>query len=214
MEINLLIADDHRLFRESLANLLVNNSIHVIAQASNGKEAIEKTGELEPDIVLMDIGMEGMDGITATKVIKEEFPEVKIIGLSMYADKNYIKGMLEAGAHGYLLKNCTYAQLKEAIHTVYRGNKYLTDEVTKIVVDDLLLDKGHEKNFQEVLTKRELEVLKLYAEGYSTREIAEKLFVSSKTVATHKQHILKKINLKSVADMMKFSLKSGLIPLI
>lgn len=212
MRINLLIADDHHLFRQSLANLFTG-SIQVVAQAADGKEAIALINEKKPDVVLMDIGMNGMDGITATRLISSDFPEVKVIGLSMHAEKNYIKGMLEAGADGYLLKSCTYKQLSEAINSVYRGNKYLTDDITRIVVDDLLLDNGREENPEELLTNREAEVLKLYAEGLSTRQISEKLFVSVKTIGTHKQHILKKLKLHSVADMIRFGIRKGIVNL-
>ena len=211
MEIKLLIADDHRLFRESLSNLIVNESIKVVAQAGDGREAIEKTRESEPDVVLMDIGMDGMDGITATRKLKNELPHVKVIGLSMHAEKGYIRGMLEAGAQGYLLKSCSYDQLIDAIHAVNNGNKYLTEEITRVVVDDLLLNNGNGKRIEDKLTDRELEIFKLYVDGYSTREISEKLFVSVKTVGTHKQHIYKKLRLKSIADMIKYGISHGLV---
>lgn len=161
METKLLIADDHRLFRESLSNLFVNDSIKVVAEASSGDEAIEKALESKPDVILMDIGMKGMDGITATRKLRSKFPEVRVIGLSMHAEKGYIRGMLEAGAYGYLLKSCSYNQLIEAIFTVRKGNKYLTDEITKIVVDDLLLNNGNGKRIEDKLTERELEIFNL-----------------------------------------------------
>lgn len=211
MEISLLIADDHRLFRESLSGLFVKDGIKVVAQAGDGKEAIEKCRQAKPDVVLMDIGMKGMDGIAATQILKQEMPDIKVIGLSMHAEKGYIKGMLEAGACGYLLKNCSFHQLTDAIHAVKKGNKYLTDEITNIVVDDLLLNKVNGENIEHKLTGRELEIFKLYVEGFSTREIAEKLFLSVKTVGTHKQHILKKLKLKSVAAMIKYGIKQGVI---
>lgn len=213
MEIKLLIADDHRLFRESLSNLFTNKSLKVIGMASNGSEAIELAREKLPDVILMDIGMDGMDGITATRILKKDLPNVKIVGLSMHADKNYIKGMLEAGAHGYLLKSCSYAQLVDAINAVHQGNKYLTDDITRIVVDDIFLQKGTEKKPEDLLTEREKEVLKLYSEGFSTRNISEKLFISIKTVGTHKLHILKKLKLKSVGELIKFGIKKGLVNL-
>ena len=212
MEIKLLIADDHRLFRQSLANLFTG-AIRVVAEAADGKEAIGLIRKKSPDVVLMDIGMEGMDGITATGIIKEEFPGVKVIGLSMHAEKDYIKGMLEAGAYGYLLKNCSYKDLFEAINSVHQGDKYFTNDVARIVVDNILLNGGAETNPENLLTKREVEVLKFYAEGYSTREISEKLFVSVKTIGTHKQHILKKLDLRSVADMIRYGIKSGMVQL-
>jgi DNA-binding NarL/FixJ family response regulator len=211
MEIKLLIADDHQLFRESLAKMFTG-SIQVIAEASDGEEALALIENTSPDVVLMDIGMNGMNGIDATRLINTRFPEVKVIGLSMHAEKNYIKGMLEAGAKGYLLKSCTYTQLTAAINSVNRGYKYLTDDITRIVVDDIFLDNGN-KNHEDLLTDRETEVLKLYAEGLSTRQIAEKLFVSVKTIGTHKQNILKKLKLNSAADLIRYGIKNGLVEL-
>ncbi len=214
MSIKVLIADDHQLFREGITNLLkASPDLEIVGQAENGKEAVEKTLELKPDIILMDIGMPEMSGIEATLTLKKEIPEIKIIALSMHSDKQFINGMLEAGASGYLLKNSTYNQLIEAIKSVYSGNKYLSGEVTDIVINDYL-DKKQEANKREAeLSERESEILLMIAEGYSTREIGEKLFISVKTVGTHKQKILEKLNLNNTAEMVKYAIKNGLIEL-
>lgn len=214
MSIKILIADDHQLFREGLINLLSDTpEIEVVAHAENGKIAVEKAINFKPDIVLMDIGMPVLSGIDATALLKSKMPDIKIIALSMHSDKHFIKGMLEAGANGYLFKNCTYNQLIDAIETVIAGKKYLSDEITEVLIDDYL-DKGEstEEGIED-LTEREFEVLKLFAEGKSTRDISEQLFVSVKTVGTHKQHILKKLNLKSTVDIIKYALKKGIISL-
>lgn len=212
MKIKVLIADDHQLFREGIVNLLfAAPDIEVIAQAKDGKEAIEKTKFHKPDVLLIDIGMPVMNGIDATQILKKEKPEVKIIAVSMHSDKQYVKGILKAGADGYLLKNSTYQQLTDAIRAVYNGKKTISDDITDLLIDGYLDSSGTESDVFSKLSERELEVLKLYAEGKTTREISEKLFISVKTVGTHKQNILGKLELKSNADMVKIALKNGLI---
>ena len=214
MSIKVLIADDHQLFREGITNLLkASADLEIVGQAENGKEVVEKAREFKPDIILMDIGMPEMSGIEATVMLNKEMPQIKIIALSMHSDKQFINGMLEAGASGYLLKNSTYNQLIEAIKSVNSGNKYLSGEVTDIVINDYL-DKKQEANKRDAdLSERESEILLMIAEGYSTREIGEKLFISVKTVGTHKQKILEKLQLNNTAEMVKYAIKNGLIEL-
>ncbi|MFW5755754.1 MAG: response regulator [Tangfeifania sp.] len=214
MAIKVLIADDHQLFREGLVNLISSApDIEVIAEAKDGKEATEKTKELNPDVVLIDIGMPEMNGIEATRILKKQQSQVKVIAVSMHSDRQFVKGILEAGADGYLLKNCTYRQLIDAIKSVFEGKKYLSDDITEMVIKGYLDPAEEVSDNQSELSERELEILKLYAEGKSTREIAEKLFISVKTVGTHKQHIFEKLGLKSNADMVKYAIKEGLIQL-
>lgn len=214
MPIRIIIADDHQLFREGLANLLADSAdIEILAQAENGHEAISKTKELGPDVVLMDIGMPVLDGVEATRQLIKELPNTKVVALSMHANKQYIKGMFEAGASGYLFKNCAYDELIKAIRTVYSGKKYLSDAITEIMIQDYL---GKEEDLpltDSELTERESEILKLIAEGVSVSDISDKLFVSIKTIGTHKQHILEKLNLKSTTDIVKYAIKKGIITL-
>jgi DNA-binding NarL/FixJ family response regulator len=214
MPIRIIIADDHQLFREGLANLLSNSKdIEILAQAENGKEVINKAKELKPDVVIMDIGMPVMDGVEATQELLNELPNMKIVALSMHSDKQYIKGMFEAGAAGYLFKNCAYDELIKAIHTVYSGKKYLGEKITEIMIQDYL---GKEENLPATdseLTERESEILKLIAEGVSISDISDQLFVSVKTIGTHKQHILEKLNLKTTTDLVKYAIKKGIITL-
>ncbi len=214
MRIKVLIADDHQLFREGLANLLFSaENIEVIAQAKDGNEAIEKVKHFKPDVVLLDIAMPVLNGIEATKKIKALFPEIKTITVSMHSDKQYVKGALEAGADGYLLKNCTYRQLTDAIQSVYDGKKYLSQDITELVISGYLTPSATDTNEYSTLSEREKDIFLLFAEGKSTKEISDKLFISVKTVNTHKQNILDKLGLKSNADIVKYALKNGLIRL-
>jgi len=214
MKIKVLIADDHQLFREGLVNLLFSApDIEVIAQAENGQEAIDKAKHFNPDVVLIDIAMPKMNGIEATRELKKQMPYIKVVAVSMHSDKQYVKGILEAGADGYLLKNCTYRQLTEAIQSVYSGKKYLSEDITELVINGYLDPTKSDSDKHSSLSEREMEIFKLFAEGETTREISEKLFISVKTVGTHKQHILEKLDLKSNADMIKYALKKGLIQL-
>jgi two-component system, NarL family, response regulator NreC len=214
MSIKILIVDDHQLFREGLINLLSDSSeIEVIAQAENGKEAIKKARKFNPDIIIMDIGMPVMNGVEATEILKKELSDIKVIAISMYSDKHFIKGMLEAGASGYLLKSCTYNQLIEAINAVYSGKKYLSDKITEVIIHDYLGKEEKIPNNDPKLSERESEILKLFAEGKTSREISELLFISVKTVGTHKQNILEKLELKTTTDLVKYALKKGIISL-
>lgn len=166
MTIKILIADDHQLFREGLVNLLSDaEEIEIVAQAENGKEAIELAKQFNPDIVIMDIGMPVMKGVEATRILSKEKPEIKVIALSMHADSQYIKEMLEAGAFGYVFKNCTYDQLIEAIQNVYGGKKHLGEEITEIILQDYLGKEDKPPVHDPKLTQREFEILKLFAEG-------------------------------------------------
>lgn len=214
MRIRIIIADDHQLFREGLVNLLANsNEIEIVAKAENGRDAIEKAEKHKPDLILMDIGMPVINGVEATQILHEKHPEMKVIALSMHSDRHYIKGMLEAGASGYLLKNSTYDQLLDAIKTVYGGRKYLSEQITEVLIDNYL-GKNEELPLKaQELTEREFEILKLYAEGKSAKEIAKQLFVSTKTVGTHKQNIMEKLHLKSTVEMVRYAIKNGIVSL-
>ena len=214
MKIKVLVVDDHKLFREGIVTLLFSaDNIEVVAQAEDGLDAIEKAKHYKPDVVLLDITMPRMNGIEATKKLKALMPKIKIVSLSMHSEKQYVKGVLEAGADGYLLKNCTYRQLTEAIQSVYDGKKYLSEDITGMVISGYLTPSGSEASEYEKLSVREKEIFHLFAEGKSTREISELLFISVKTVNTHKQNILEKLELKSNTELVKYALKNGLINL-
>ncbi len=214
MPIKILVVDDHKLFRQGLVSMLSESpDIEVVAEATNGSEAIDKVSAFSPDVILMDIGMPEQNGIEATKFIHQNHSESRVIALSMHADKHYIKAMLEAGASGYLFKNCTFSQLIEGITTVHQGKKYLDGEATEVLIQSYLGKEEDPKDLipEAKLSDREFEIMILLAEGITTRAISEKLFISVKTVGTHKQNILDKLELKSNADLIKYALKKGII---
>jgi len=214
MSIQILITDDHQLFREGIVNLLAASpEIKIVGQAGNGLEAIEMSRTLNPDVVIMDLSLPVINGVDATRILHQELPAIRILVLSMHADKHFIKEALEAGASGYLSKNCTYSQLIDAINTVYQGKKYLSAKITEVLIDDYLNKDEDAMGIQQELTERESEILKLIAEGVSARDISTQLFISVKTVGTHKQHILDKLNLKSTVDIIKYAIKKGIISL-
>ena len=214
MKIKVLVVDDHQLFREGIVTLLFSaENIEVIAQAEDGLDAIEKAKHYKPDVVLLDITMPRMNGIEATKKLKALMPGIKIVSLSMHSEKQYVKGVLEAGADGYLLKNCTHRQLTDAIQSVYDGKKYLSEDITGMVISGYLAPSNSEASEYEKLSVREKEIFHLFAEGKTTHEISDVLLISVKTVNTHKQNILVKLELKSNTDIVKYALKNGLINL-
>lgn len=214
MAVRIIIADDNRLLRELLAGQLLDApNIEVVALAENGKEAVDKAFVLIPDIILMDIDMPVLNGVEATIQLHNELPDIRIIALTGHSKKEYIKKMLEAGASGYLNKNCEYDELIKAIHAVYSGNKYLSDEITDIVIKDYLVKDVVVPESDSELTDREIEILRLIVDGVPVSAIADRLFVSVKTVNTHRQNILEKLGLKSTPDLVKYALKKGIISL-
>ena len=214
MPIKVLIADDHKLLRELLADFLNDSSdIDVVAQAGNGLEVLEKVKSSKPDVVLMDIEMPNLNGIDTTAALHKEFPDIKTIALSMHDEQPYIRSMFEAGAWGYLLKNCAYDQLGSAINQVYNGRKYLDNDVSGSIIEDYLEHFSWGTKKQTELTDRESEVLKLLAEGSSVREISDTLFISVKTVGSHKQNIFDKLEFGNMAHLFKFAFKNGIVSL-
>ena len=214
MPIRILIADDHQLFREGIVNLLsASPQIEIVAQAKNGQDAIDQAKSLKPDIIVMDLSMPVLNGVDATRILHKELTETRVMVLSMHADKLFVKNALEAGAYGYLFKDCTYDQLIEAVNSVYMGKKYLSDKITEVLIQDYLSQDNEVHQNGQQLSERESEILKLMAEGKSVREISELLFISVKTVGTHKQHIMEKLDLKSTADLIKYAIKQGIVSL-
>jgi len=214
MSIQILITDDHQIFREGIMNLLSDlPQIVIVGQAENGQEAIEKAKNLKPDIVIMDLSLPVINGVDAIRILHKELPETRVLVLSMHDDKHYIKEALEAGAYGYLCKNCTYDQLIEGVNMVYQGKKYLSNKITEVLIHDYLTKEEKVCDNSPELSERESEILKLKAEGKSTHEISDILFISVKTVGTHKKHILEKLNLKSTADLVKYAIQKGIVGL-
>ena len=212
MSLKILLADDHQIVCDGLRMVLENEGgMEVAGIASTGREAVRLTRELEPDVVIMDVAMPELNGIEATRQIVDAQPGTRVIGLSMHADKRFVRGMLEARASGYLLKECAAAELALAIRTVIVGRIYLSPAITGVVVDDYVGQRADERH--RLLTPREREVLQLLAEGNSTREIAQSLFISVKTVETHRRQIMEKLHIHSVAELTKYAIREGLTSL-
>ena len=213
MAIRVLIADDHKIMLAGLRSLLEKQSdIEVVGEAENGRKAVQMAQEKRPDVVVMDVSMPDLNGIEATTQIKESVPESSVIALSMHSDKRFVMGMLRAGAAGYLLKDCASQELANAIVQVAGGKKYLSPEITGVVINDFLQGGSPEEDetVASVLSAREREVLQLIAEGWSTKQIASHLYVSIKTIETHRRQIMKKLDLHSIADLTKYAIREGL----
>lgn len=215
MTIQILLADDHKITRDGLKALLENQkNMAVIGEAENGRKAVRLALELKPDVIVMDINMPELNGIEATRQIKAELPEAKIIALSMYSDKRYVVGMLKAGVSGYLLKNCAFDELVSAISAVVNNQNYMSPKIADTVMKDYAnILESSDTSPASLLTAREREVLQLIAEGLKTKDIATRIHVSIKTVETHRQQIMRKLNAKSVAELTKIALREGLTSL-
>jgi two-component system, NarL family, response regulator NreC len=215
-EIRVLLADDHAVVRSGLRLLLDSQpDIRIIGEADNGNEAVSKVAELRPDVVLMDIEMPDMNGIEATRRIKTATPKVAVLALTMYEDDQYFFEMLRAGAAGYVPKRAAPDELVTAIRAVSRGEVFLYPSLAGRLVQDYFqrVDTGEQTAMTDDLTAREQEVLKLIAEGLSNSEIAEQLVISVKTVDRHRENIMRKLNLHSRVDLVKYALRKGLIDL-
>jgi DNA-binding NarL/FixJ family response regulator len=215
MTVRILIADDHKILREGLRSLLEKQSAFaVVAEAEDGLTAYEGVKKHKPDIAILDIGMPGLNGIEVTRKIRSEQSETKVIALSMHADRHFIMGVLEAGANGYLLKDSAFAELVTAVAAVAKGKMYLSPSIAETVIKSSLEKSDRGKQGSSVLLSgREREVLQMIAEGKSTKDIALKLFVSTKTVETHRKQIMDKLNIRTVAGLTKYAIREGLTSL-
>ena len=215
MSIKILLADDHGIIREGLHSLLEKDSnIEVIGKAEDGRQAVSLAGKLAPDIVVMDITMPGLNGVDAARQIVKKFPKVKVIALSIHSNKRFVSSMLQAGASGYVLKESLFDELTRAIEVVFDGGSYLSPKVAGVVVDDYVERlSSTDKSKLPILTSREREVLQLLAEGKSTKQIALKLFVSTKTIEANRRQIMEKLNIHNVAELTKYAIREGLTSL-
>ena len=211
-----LIADDHALVREGIATFLkLCDDIEVVGEASDGIEAIEKTNKLHPDIIIMDINMPKLGGLEATIEIKKTHPDIKVLVLTQYEDREYISRFLKAGVSGYLLKKAVGSDLIAALKAIIRGDLYLYSSVASEVVKGYLhgdrkLDIDTSDPYEK-LTDREKQVLKLVAEGYTHKEVADMLFISVKTVVAHQTNIGEKLGIHNRAALIKFAIQKGII---
>jgi two-component system response regulator NreC len=216
--IRVLITDDHTLFRSGLRLLLSNEpDIAVVGEAGDGAEAIRLARTLRPDVVLMDITMPGMSGLDATRAIRQDLPEVRVLILTMHEDEGYLRESLRAGASGYVLKRAAAAELAAAIRAAWRGETFIYPSLTRALVRAYLEAVGRMPPEQVVraafdgLTERELTVLQLLALGYTNQEVADLLVLSVKTVETHRARIMDKLGLKSRADLVRYAIRKGLL---
>ncbi len=209
------MVDDHKVVREGLSSLLEEEQeIEIAGEAEDGRKAVELALELKPDVVMMDVVMPDLNGIEATRKIKAEAPDIKVLGLSNYSDIRYVEGMLEAGASGYVLKDCGIEELVCAIRAVADNGTYLCTRIRESIISDYLEHLSQtEIPGKPTLTPKEREVLQLIAEGANTKEIASRLKASVKTVETHRRHIMEKLDTHSVADLTKHAIRQGLTSL-
>ncbi len=215
MSIRIVLADDHKIVREGLFTLIGNQiGMEVIAEAEDGRTAVQLASDLVPDVVIMDVAMPGLNGMEATRQIVSKTRGSKVIALSMHSDRRFVVKMLQAGAHGYLLKDCAFEELTIAIRSVSENKMYLSPRISDILVKDYVrLFPEAEVSNLSTLTPREREVLQLLSEGKSTRQIASDLRVSVKTVETFRQQIMDKLNIHTVAELTKYAIREGLTSL-
>ncbi len=216
--ITVLIVDDHKIIRDGIKSLLEDaQNIAIVGEASNGLEAIEFFKKQPADVVIMDIRMPEMGGIETTKFLTENYPNVKILALTMHDEEAFISKMLHAGASGYLLKNVGKEEFVTAIHKIYKGENYFSLDVATKMMTKFMSSKPTDNNDEVVededlqLTKREIEVIKLIAEGLTSQDIADKLFISPRTVDTHRRNLLQKLNVKNTAELIKFAIKHNIV---
>jgi DNA-binding NarL/FixJ family response regulator len=212
MTVRILVADDHCIVRQGLCSLIQGHPQYVVAgQAASGREAVRFTRRLCPEIIIMDIGMPDLNGMDATRMCIEACPQVKVIALSMHADRRYVLGMLRAGAKGYILKESAFRELIQAIDAACNHQVYLSPKVAGTVVDDILRPRPPEPLSPfALLTVKEREVLQMIAEGRPTREMAAMLNVSIKTVEARRKSIMRKLDLHSIAELTKYAIREGL----
>ena len=216
MSIRILLADDHRIIHDSLKPLLDKQAgMEVVAVAGNGRTAVKLTQDLKPDVVITDITMADLNGIEATHQITSQCPKTKVIVLSMHTDRRYVTEALNAGASGYLTKSCSFDELVSAIQIVAANKKYLSPEISGIVIEESLSPSPtSDSSVFSILTMREREVLQLLVEGKTVRQIADDhLCLSIKTVHTHRQQIMEKLDIHSIAELTKLAIREGLISL-
>jgi two-component system response regulator NreC len=212
-KIRLLLVDDHQIVRAGLRMLFMAESeLEIVGEVDSAEEALQAVKELEPDVVLMDVAMPGMSGIEATRRIKETQSDVAVLALTMHEDEQYFFEMLNAGASGYMPKRAAPDDLVSAIHVVSQGDVYLYPSLAKLLVNDFLQrSESGNKSPADLLTPREREVLTYIAEGHTNREIAQELVISHKTVDRHRENIMRKLNLHSRVDLVKYAIEKGLI---
>jgi DNA-binding NarL/FixJ family response regulator len=213
-KIRVLVVDDHTIVRDGICALLsLAGDLDIVGEATNGSDALEKVGELLPDVVLMDISMPVMGGLEATRRICKDFPKTKVLVLTQYDDKEYFFPVIESGASGFISKAAASSELAAGIRSVFRGDSYLSPSVTRLLVENYQQEASQRSSQDpyKQLTRREREVFKLLAEGHSTQEIADILVITPKTVDGHKTNLMAKLGVHNRIDLVKYALRKGII---
>jgi DNA-binding NarL/FixJ family response regulator len=215
MAIKILLVDDHKIFRQGLRGLIAEEKdMAIVGEAEDGRDAIAQIATLRPDVVIMDVGMPALNGIEATRQIKKEFPKTRVIALSMHVDEKFVAEMLRAGAVGYLCKKCDADELVSAIKTAAAGQMYLSPSISGTLVESYVrnVTTAPASAFSQ-LTDREREILQLLVEEKTIKEIAGELHLSIKTVHAHREHLMRKLNVQTVAGLTKYAVREGLTEL-
>lgn len=214
-KIRLLLADDHPVVRRGMRSCLEGiRHVEVVAEAVDGQEALNLVKELSPDIVLMDIDMPNVNGLEATKVVREEFPDTRVLILSVHTNKDYVLQIIRSGAQGYVLKDTAPADLVRAIESVDNGEPFFSPDISQIVLNQYLEEAGADSSADSVkLTTRERQVLSMIAEGQSNKEMANHLGVGVRTIETHRERVMNKLNIHSVAGLTKYAITNGIVKL-
>ena len=212
MDIRVLIADDHMVVLEGLRVLFERWGVDVVGQARTGRQAVEMCRKLSPHVVVTEVGMPELNGVEATRQISSENPGTHVVALSVHNDARSVRQMLQAGAKAYLLKSCDFSELSMAVTKVMEGHRYVSPEIAGVLVDDYIqrTDQEPSTGCAANLTSREVEVLQLLAEGRTAKEIARDLHISDRTVHTHRQRVLDKVGVKSLAELTKWALREGI----
>ena len=211
-ESTIVLAEDHTILREGLRSLLSSEpELRVVGEAKDGREAIRRVEQLEPDLILMDLSMPKMNGVEAIREIKNRIPETRVLALTVHKAEEFVLEVLKAGADGYVLKDASSEELVMAIRSVLGGQRYLSPAVSQMVIEGYLAGRKTCESPWDTLTKREREILKLIAEGHKNKEIADYLYISVKTVEKHRANLMKKLDLHSAAALTAYAMERGLI---
>jgi len=215
-KIKILVVDDHPLVRFGVINQLkAYEDFIVVGEAEDGEDAIAKTKALSPDLVIMDIFMPGISGIEATKLLKKKYPATRVLILTGFENEDYVYQIIRSGAGGYVLKSVEKEQLIEAVRAVMKGEKFFSPGISKLIVENFIRKAEGQRvpplSDDEILTKREKEILILVADGLTNQQIAEKLFISARTVDTHRTNIMQKLNIHDVANLVRYAIDKGLV---
>ena len=211
-KIRILLADDHAVLRAGLRALLnAEGDMEVVGEAANGREAVERAEQIDPDVIVMDLSMPGMGGIDATKQIREKGLHARVLVLTVHAEQQYLLPVLQSGGAGYVLKQAADTELIQAIRTVHRGEAFLYPTAASMLLDDYRRRVSATEDQFDGLSEREREVLKFTAEGFSSQEIADRLVISAKTVDTYRQRIMDKLNIHHRSELIRYALRKGLL---